>query len=426
MASAAQNERTRRKDSLLPFPVPVEHLGKPPKKGLGLSLHSKTRFRLLMVCITLLILAPIVGLVVHLATLAPHATIVITPQTSEPSQTMVVNAVTGTPNPGQLQAQVLESSQPAQQTTASATGVTHQSAQKATGQITFYNGNTSAITLDAGIVLNANGVQIITLSQVTVPAVIINGTHGTAGQANVPAQARLSGPSGNIPVKAINDVPCCAAGITAQNNQAFSGGQDAATYTVVKQEDIDAATAPLIERETQTAKADLIRRVQAPEQLVETSLTCTPTIQANPTAGSRADKTSISVSASCQAEAYNSVQASSLASSQFVASSLRTLGSSYALYGQVSVGTTQASTQNGGTISLAVQVRGQFLYQLDQAALKHLLPRIAGMRWSEAQTLLSKQAGVAKVEANGIAGDTLPSDVSQIDITVQPPSALHH
>ncbi|GHP00843.1 hypothetical protein KSF_108900 [Reticulibacter mediterranei] len=401
--------RMRKKESLLPSPVPVEQLGK-QKKQRWLH-HPKSLSRVIVFVCAILILALVsIGVVWSIPPV--HATITVTPQQQIVAEDILLQTTTSMPNTSQLQTHMVTMHSSPRQVTTSATGSTHIPAQKARGVMTFFNANTAATTLTAGTLITAsNGVQIITLAPVTVPPVTLN--DGIMGQATVLAQAVQTGARGNIPARAINNVLCCAAHISAMNYQSFSGGQDAVTAATVTQHDIDTAAAPVIRQESMATRSALIARVHAPDQLVEASLACQPSVQAYPAAGEQGTHTSMTITVSCLAQAFNSALARQLARQQ-----LKGPGLPYRLIGTPTTGSIHTSLNQQGIVDVIVPTRGQFVYQLDRAVLQSLISKLAGTEQHKAQTLLEKQPGVGTVRISGLVGTTLPTDVRQISIQV--------
>ena len=118
--------------------------------------------------------------------------------------------------------------------TVPATGTGHQQAQAAHGFITFYNALPTPQTIPAGELLTgADRVEVVTLQDTVIPA----GTLATNGQITVTAQAVNVGPQGNI---AAGDIygKCCRDDVFVSNSP-FHGGQDARSYHMVTQQDIN-------------------------------------------------------------------------------------------------------------------------------------------------------------------------------------------
>ena len=81
----------------------------------------------------------------------------------------------------------------------------------------------------------ADGVEVVTLQDAVIPA----GTLATNGRVTVPAQAVNVGPQGNI---AANDMygKCCRDNVFVSNGP-FRGGQNARSYQMVTQQNINSA-----------------------------------------------------------------------------------------------------------------------------------------------------------------------------------------
>lgn len=371
---------------------------------------------LLLACVLLL-----VGGIANpvIASLSPKATITLTPLTAIEQQTVTVQAVTGTPAKGQIQARLLEVHTPTQHITAAATGRGMHAAQVATGRITFFNLATYAITIPAGVILTGSDREsVITNSSVTVPA----GNPPSLGSASVAAHAQYPGPSGNIAKGAINTL-CCANGIVARNANPFTGGQNARSYTMLQQQDIQAAATPLVAALTQQAQSSLKSQLLPREQLIAPH--CTFDVQANPPAGHEATQGAITVWVSCWSEAYNAQGVAELATASFQQQVSATLGSSYALTGRITTSSGQASVTNAqqGSLSIAVTTRGLWVFQIDRTAFRALLLQVAGKDPGTAQAILLRTPGVshATIQLSGWNTGTLPTDVGQIELEVRTP-----
>ena len=131
-----------------------------------------------------------------------------------------------------------------QSQTVPTTGHGHQDAKQATGELTFYNGQSSQVTIPAGTMVTGNdGAQIITDQDATIPPA--NQTiPPTCGQTTVSAHAKDPGTRGNISTGDINQ-SCCATSILVQNTAPFYGGQDARDFQTVTKTDITNAATPL-------------------------------------------------------------------------------------------------------------------------------------------------------------------------------------
>ncbi len=425
MASTQDRPRTEPEHhrSLLPSPVPANTLGQPgvPKRSVVRSFRVPGRppFKVFLLCllIPLLLIAGITAWLVHPA--AARATITLTAQQSSVAQNITIVAVTGTPTAEQIQAQTLSAT--ATQHTSTpipATGRKSIPEIVAHGSMTFYNLASSVQTVPLHTVLTAsNGVQVVTLAQAVVPPA--SGNPLVMGQDTVPAQATQPGSIGNLVAHAVTATCCVADGtITARNDQAFTGGQDADSYTFVQQNDIDQTSASLQPQAIQQAKANLVARLGKNEQGIEQSQTCTTQTTATPPAGSRSATFTVSVTATCKEQTYPKDAAQRQAHNAFITQAQKKLGFAYQLQGQPTTGAAQTNIQTQGTLLITIPVEGIFRYQLNLVALQRLTPQLAGKSWREAQAILLKQAGVGRAALTGISGDTLPASANQITITV--------
>jgi hypothetical protein len=119
----------------------------------------------------------------------------------------------------------------------------------AQGTLTFYNAAIYPQTIAAGTVLTgADGVRVVTDALAAIQA----GNSPLFGVVTVSAHGALAGSRGNIAALDIDGL-CCAAGVALKNTVEFTGGQDAQTYTTVRQAVIDDLARPLLDTLTQGA-----------------------------------------------------------------------------------------------------------------------------------------------------------------------------
>jgi hypothetical protein len=353
-----------------------------------------------------------------LAFFSPRATITITPRSSFEQQSITVKAVTGTPGQGEIQVRTLQARTSTEHATVPATGSGHQDAQPGRGQVTFYNLATYEISIPAGVLLTGrDGIQVMTDDPAQVPA----GNPPTLGAYTVHAHTVRLGPTGNIAAGDI-DVLCCANGIVAKNQQPFSGGQEARSYTAVVQQDIDSASAPLITTLTRQAQADLQAQARPGERL--TQARCSPHVLADPAVGQESTQSTVTVWVSCNSAAYNQQQIDSLAATLLQQQVSAALGTHYALSGRIATGDAQLPLSNAqGILSLLVPAQGLWVYQLDQQALHDALKQLVGKPQRTAQAQISSLPGVLQVTIQIAGGDghTLPTAFDQITVIVVTP-----
>lgn len=111
------------------------------------------------------------------------------------------------------------------------TGIHTYPATQAHGTLTIYNGSILQQEIPAGMIVSAQGKEVVVDSSAIVPP----GNPPTYGIATVPAHAVLAGEQGNIPAFAINQV--YGASLYIRNLTAFLSGKDAYSIKVVTPQD---------------------------------------------------------------------------------------------------------------------------------------------------------------------------------------------
>jgi hypothetical protein len=385
-----------------------------------------SNFRLKMVVTLLLLLVAAglfsLGLILYFAP-PQTATITITPRSVAARQAVLLQAVPGMPSaPDQLHVQLLSATSAVRTAALFATGSVQQPARAAYGSVTFYNIAPYTQDVPAGSILTtASGLQFQTTADALAAAA--NGRY--EGNIPVTAQAMQVGARGNIDPHAIS-MNCCSNrrinGIYAINQSAFVGGQDAVSYSDVLQSDIDQAAAPLVAPATQEARDALLAQVHADERLVA-SPTCTPGIRPSvPALGHAVPQMRVAVAVTCSAESYRWPDALQRGTSLFARQEASALGAPYRLESPISLDGTAGVTQGSkrGELFVSLPLRGQWVYQIDRAALSRLLPHLVGKTWVQAQAMLQGVPGVSRVELRP-GEDTLPSNVAYITLSVETP-----
>ncbi len=382
------------------------------------------RVLLLAACCLLGLLAG-VAVQVLLPQLVTTAEVTITPASQQVTSRQPVTIITtaGSAIGGnQVAGRVLSSLTMSQARTVSTTGRAHQEAQAARGRVTFYNALPAVQTIPAGTLLTGtDGVQVVTEQIAVIPA----GSGATNGQVTVAARAVQAGPTGNI---AAGDLagPCCRAYVLATNT-AFTGGQDARSYPVVSQQDVDGAQAGLRTSIETSAQAALSAQVHTAEETLLTPLACTPSVSEDHPVGSEAAQVTVTVSETCAGVAYSTAGMQAVAQAQNQAeAAARHLGEAlYHLVGEVQVrvepGSVQQEQQEQGTGSIRMQIesRGTWTVQVSEGQVRALAGRIAGKTKQEATRLLLREAGIQQVMLQVTGGqDTLPADPARIHILV--------
>jgi hypothetical protein len=349
----------------------------------------------------------------------PTALVTIVPTRLDRQATLLITAVTGTPATTQheIAARFVSATSPVLVASGQASGVAHVPTEAARGTLTFYNAAPYPQTIAAGTVLTgADGVQVVTDAPAPIPA----GNPPLFGIVTVGAHALQVGSRGNIAALDINGLRC-AAGVAVKNTAGFSGGQDAQTYTVVRQADIDGLAGHLIDTLTQGAQSGVRLQVRPHEWMVAVPA-CVPAISPDHAVGSRATQVTVMVAVTCRSEVYDQHAALRLATLSFTQETSTALGSNYALVSRVTttlVGVTVTDTKRG-TLALSIEVDGVWVYQWSLTHLQALARWIAGAQNQEALALLQSLEGVqtASIHLAGSDQTTLPANPSQINIRV--------
>ncbi len=342
---------------------------------------------LVFVCLLLLsILASATTSYLYLLPLAAAATITITPKARNVHADATF-PIAGSPKAGQIQGRSLATSSLTQSKTVPATGHAHDDATSATGVVTFYNADSQSYTIPAGTSFTLQSVTVVTDTSVIVQAAV----PPSFGIGITQAHVIQAGSAGNIPAHTI-DTRCCGSQfITATNTSAFSGGQDARSYSFIQSSDIQNAATDLLQSLTPQATAALQKEVRLGEQLV-TPL-CTPTTQESAQPGTESARVTVSVTQTCTSVAYqtsslNQVATSTLAQSRGLAN--------YQQEGAVQV-TVNGSTYANHTALLKVSLSGVWIYHFTQAQETALTQVVAGESQEQAKATLEKLDGVAQV-----------------------------
>lgn len=321
--------------------------------------------------------------------MTPTATVTIVPQTHTVTTAADLPAAA-------LQARGFAPLTSSLSQTVPATGSGHQEARQASGTLTFYNGLFTPQVVAQGTVLTgSDGVQVATMQPATIPPGNLTTGYGTV---TVFAEAVQTGAAGNI---AAGDITITINNGLLVKNSPFRGGQDARSFSVVTQADIQQVIAQLTPRVLQSEQAALTSQLHTNETLF--SPACTPTSTADHQPGDEAAHVTVTVAERCTAVAYDQ-QAAQARGEQLLNEQERTLGKGYALVGDVypSLLSRQAGT------SIRVQFSATYVYQINEQALTAL---IAGHPKRVALLLLARIAGIQRATIAGVADDTpLPLD----------------
>jgi VCBS repeat-containing protein len=381
-----------------------------------IPVQPRPRAALLLISLSLMLLLSL-GLYFLMPLLFPSATVTIVPMEKNLSTTATIhlaaqsNQLTGDQIPGRL----LPSLTMSQSETVKTTGVGHQNATEAQGTIRLYNGLlVSQVMLAGTIFTGADGIQVMTDQTAVIPA----GNPPIYGQTTVPAHAIEPGSRGNIQAYDINTV--FSASILAKNTMSFYGGQDARTYPIVAQQDIDNAVSHLKPSLTHSIQGAFTTLLMNDEALI--APTCHLTITKDKIAGEEATHVQVSVSQTCQAAAYIVADLHQAVTHLVNQEALHQYGTPYRLVGDLTITPAQtaltASTQEIATIKITATSR--WVYQLGTFQKQQITHLIAGNEKRHALMLLSQMAGIQQTTVSIVGGynDTLPQDAGRIQIVV--------
>lgn len=426
MASVQKDQHSQLSPANHPSPLPVRARPGGVVQYRAPVTPNDARRRLVLV-LGLLVVFILLGTATWLSVNASSTSqVTILPLYTVEARQIALTLVPTKPMENQIQARTLTTTTPAQTATVPATGTYQQPTRVAMGEILFLNIAPYPQDVPPGSVLTAsNGIQVKTLAQAQIPA----GNPPQQGMATVPARAIDPGAAGNISAYALNNVQCCdtgtITGVVAENPRPFAGGQDAASYTVVKPDDITAASTPLIQQQKQAGQAALRSQIHPDEQLAG-DIPCTPSVQSNVPAGGRALQVQVTVKTTCRGEVYTRAEAQRKASALWSSQALSAHGAAYrAGQIQIEAGKVTSTDATSGTLTLTFPVRGVVFYQVDRATLQRALAQIAGKSPKEAQALLLRIAGVSRVTITG-TDQSLPTDPTHITLTVSTPTLSTH
>jgi|GEM_PF-2683846 len=350
-----------------------------------------------------------VGVMVYAANQGT-ATVTLTLQSHAFQNSYLLTAVVGSPGQGQITATKLTQSA-SQSQSGHASG--YYAGSHATGFITFTNNSTGCgcpIIIPAGTrFTGASGVTVVTETIASV---------ASQCRVTVNAYALPYGPGGDIPVHDVNTTYHTTVAVT--NPYAFGGGQPSQSHMVVQQSDLDSVANALQSQVVQSAQNSLKSQLTSGERLMADP-SCQTKTTSDHSAGAVVSGFTVTVSATCTAEAFDYTSASQQIQQQ-VQTQTASYGSQFGLVGSLNLVVTSATITDAhsGTILLAIKASGTWAYQFDKNEKQGLAVALKGKSISEARTILAGEAGVASfniVTSNG--GNSLPNDPAKITIVLK-------
>jgi hypothetical protein len=293
-------------------------------------------------------------------------------------------------------------------TNAVATGTFHQDATEARGTLIWFNQLSTAQTVPARTTIALTPhLQVVTDTTLMVPAAVLPALGEASGTAHI-AQA---GSLGNIEAGKVNEQCGCAglSQLTVRNADAFSGGQDEINQTLLQQADVDRAVSGEQDRLQQQARASLQSQRTKSERLIG-STACGTQVETTPAVGSVTAQAHVSISTTCQANAYNSEDVQNRAISLFRNQTQPSPG--YVL-DQTSTVITQATETPDG-ITLQVVVKGHWNYPISEKQWDVLRSQLVGRTPAQAETFLETHLKAIKQVTINHLWFWLPDDPKRI------------
>ncbi len=344
------------------------------------------------------------------------ATVTITPVQKSLSYNYNILAV-GSPSSAhqQVSARYLSNATGWQSRTVPATGQGTIPGTTASGTVNISNPDLSNdAIISAGTAFTISNYTFIISSDVDVPP---------NSNLDVGAQAANSGSSGNIDIGVISGIIIWnSVNLTFYNDAAFTGGQDAQTYTYLQASDMSAATAAANQLKTSltaTAHSNVSGQIYAGESFFG-QLQCSSSVTYNHSVGDRVSSVTTSVSAKCSGEVYNLQAALSMGANLLSQQVSSVPSASYKLLTKITTSMVSVSSVNGG-ILIVVNAVSVGLFQFSKGQRQELISLIVGKSEQDAQAILTSQTGVGKVKftLTNTTGSMLPTSAKDITLNVQ-------
>lgn len=239
----------------------------------------------------------------------------------------------------------------------------------------------------------------------------------------VPAYATPAGSAGNIAGGDVNTslgVNGCTGSVSVISGP-FGGGQDAGSYTVVQQSDIDNIAKPMTTSLTQAATKDLQSKLQTGQQLVGTPQ-CSHNAKSDQGSGATASNFNVTVTVICTQLAYNPQAAQTMAQTMLKSYAQSSPGPHYTLANSISttLGAIHVVDANMGIVTQDITAEGMWAYAFTKADKQRLADFIEGKTVQDAIALLLNQNGIrtAHIDMYGtfLFWNKLPTNLNNISI----------
>ncbi len=344
----------------------------------------------------------------------PLATVSITPQTKTLQASYVLTASPKTTTPDlvtrTIPAHMLQSAANASQTVHT-TGTKSIVGVQAHGIVEFSNSGNTQVVVNPLVLTSSSNVRIQLTQAVSVPP----RQDGKDGKAIGIAVAVNEGVSGNIAAHTLDNT-CCGNGVSAKNNDAFSGGVDTQVLHIVAQADLDNAQNTLLPKLQQQVAQNLQHQLPSDETTAGEPLYTTTTTSSD-TVGSQVDSVQVQVQVTGRIPSYSRGAMNKVAT-QLLAKQAQTLESGYQLQGTPFVAAPHVDVQGkDGLIYLNVAVHGTWVYVFSNEQKSQWRQVIKGETSTVALAYLSTQQGVASVQIHlPFQADHFPTATNDIII----------
>ena len=344
----------------------------------------------------------------------PLATVSITPQTKTLQASYVLTASPKTTTPDlvtrTIPAHMLQSAANASQTVHT-TGTKSIVGVQAHGIVEFSNSGNTQVVVNPLVLTSSSNVHIQLTQAVSVPP----RQDGKDGKAIGIAVAVNEGVSGNIAAHTLDNT-CCGNGVSAKNNDAFSGGVDTQVLHIVAQADLDNAQNTLLPKLQQQVAQNLQHQLPSDETTAGEPLYTTTTTSSD-TVGSQVDSVQVQVQVTGRIPSYSRGAMNKVAT-QLLAKQAQTLESGYQLQGTPFVAAPHVDVQGkDGLIYLNVAVHGTWVYVFSNEQKSQWRQVIKGETSTVALAYLSTQQGVASVQIHlPFQADHFPTATNDIII----------
>lgn len=375
----------------------------------------KQRHTILLVLAELALLGALTGVAVTIMIAqAPSASVTLIPVQKDIATTTSIGITLDKPDTArqEIQGRLLSSLTLTQTQTITATGIGHQEARTAYGSITFYNAQPSVQVVAAGMLMTgADGVSVVTDQNAVIAAAVFP----TDGQMTVLAHATLPGYAGNIRAGDMYG-PCCRLNVFVKNG-IFQGGQDAHTFPMVTQMDINDTASTLKINLGTSIDAAFQAQIHSNETLIR-PVSCSATVIADHEVGDETPQVNVTLKEMCTGEVYDTQSCEALIKQIVSKEATKQLGEHYIPVATIQSTITRVMLKEHGTVKLVVKGTEIWEYQFISAQIQSIKATLEGKSERQAKLILLKTPGVYMASISVKNGTSMPVDTNNIHVAV--------